>query len=61
MRLRVFSLDLSDPFSEPLYEKVLRDVKEIKSSVTTIIKAHQDKAASVGGKDIGCVICSYSF
>ena len=43
--------DLSGPFSEPLYEKMLRVVKEIKKSVTTIVKAFQDKETSVGGEE----------
>ena len=46
----VFS-DLSGPFSEPMYEKILRVVKEIKKSVTTIVKAFQDKETSVGGEE----------
>ena len=46
----VFS-DLSSPFSEPMYEKILRVVKEIKKSVTTIVKAFQDKETSVGGEE----------
>ncbi|RMX47546.1 hypothetical protein pdam_00019081 [Pocillopora damicornis] len=40
---------LKGPFSEPMYEKILRVVKEIKKSVTTIVKAFQDKETSVGG------------
>ena len=43
--------DLSGPFSEPMYEKILRVVKEIKKSVTTIVKAFQDKEMSVGGEE----------
>lgn len=39
--------ELSDPFTEPLYEKVLRSVKDLKNSVTSIVKA-QGKT-SVGG------------
>ena len=46
----VFS-DLSGPFSEPMYEKILRVVKEIKKSVTTIVKTFQDKETSVGGEE----------
>ena len=45
----VCSLELSDPFTEPLYEKVLRSVKDLKSSVTSIVKA-QGKTCSVGGQ-----------
>lgn len=41
-------LELSDPFTEPLYEKVLRSVKDLKISVTSIVKA-QGKT-SVGGQ-----------
>ena len=47
----VFFSDLSDPFGEPMYEKILRVVKEIKKSVTTIVKAFQDKETSVGGEE----------
>ena len=43
--------ELSDPFSEPLYEKILRSVKNIKSNVTAIMKAHQGKVSSAGGKN----------
>ena len=43
--------DLSGPFSEPMYEKILRVVKEIKKSVTTIVKAFQDKETFVGGEE----------
>jgi len=45
----VYSLELSDPFTEPLYEKVLRSVKNLKNSVTSIVKA-QGKTSSVGGQ-----------
>ena len=43
--------DLSGLFSEPMYEKILRVVKEIKKSVTTIVKTFQDKETSVGGEE----------
>ncbi|XP_068734565.1 kinesin-like protein KIF14 isoform X1 [Montipora capricornis] len=41
--------ELSDPFREPLYEKILRTVKSIKSCVTIIKKEHEEKRASVVG------------
>lgn len=44
--------DLSGPFSEPMYEKILRVVKEIKKSVTTIVKAFQDKETSGGEESL---------
>ena len=37
--------ELSDPFSEPLFEKVLRSVKDLKTSVTAIRKTLQNKTA----------------
>ena len=43
--------ELSDPFSEPLYEKILRSVKNIKSNMTAIMKTHQGKVSSAGGKN----------
>ena len=43
--------DLSGPFSEPMYEKILRVVKEIKKSVTTIVKTFRDKETFVGGEE----------
>lgn len=48
-------LELSDPFGEPVYEKILRSVKDIKISVTTI-----KEAAADGGENkypIGVVSC----
>ena len=33
-----------------MYEKVLRSVKDIKTSVTAIMKADQGKTSNVGGK-----------
>ena len=42
---------LSGPFSEPMYEKILRVVKEIKKSVTTIVKTFRDKETFVGGEE----------
>ena len=35
-----------------MYEKVLRSVKDIKNSVTVIKKAHQEKTAFDGGKNV---------
>ena len=49
MSCYVYSLELSDPFTEPLYEKVLRSVKDLKRSVTSIVKA-QGKTSSVRGQ-----------
>ena len=44
--------ELSDPFNEPLFEKVLRSVKDLKSSVTAIRKTLQNKTAGgTGGKN----------
>ena len=37
--------ELSDPFNEPLFEKVLRSVKDLKTSVTAIRKTLQNKTA----------------
>lgn len=37
--------ELSDPFNEPLFEKVSRSVKDLKSSVTAIRKTLQNKTA----------------
>ncbi|KAL9988342.1 hypothetical protein ACROYT_G002777 [Oculina patagonica] len=56
--------ELSDLFAEPLYEKVLRSVKDVKSSVTAIVKSHQGKTSSVGGiqKDVHqcCLAATFS-
>ena len=41
--------ELSDPFSEPLFEKVLRSVKDLKTSVTAIRKTLQNK--TTGGTE----------
>ena len=44
--VRVFFIaELSDPFNEPLFEKVFRSVKDLKSSVTAIRKTLQNKTA----------------
>lgn len=40
-----FIAELSDPFNEPLFEKVFRSVKDLKSSVTAIRKTLQNKTA----------------
>lgn len=40
-----FIAELSDPFNEPLFEKVFRSVKKLKSSVTAIRKTLQNKTA----------------
>ena len=37
--------ELSDPFNEPFFEKVLRSVKDLKTSVTAIRKTLQNKTA----------------
>lgn len=47
-----FIAELSDPFNEPLFEKVFRSVKDLKSSVTAIRKTLQNKTAGgTGGKN----------
>ena len=47
----MFSLSEStEPFNEPLYEKVLRSVRNIKRSLSVIKKAYQEKPAHVGGR-----------
>ena len=47
-----FIAELSDPFNEPLFEKVLRSVKDLKRSVTAIRKTLQNKTAGgTGGKN----------
>ena len=44
--------ELSDPFNEPLFEKVFRSVKDLKSSVTAIRKTLQNNTAGgTGGKN----------
>ncbi|KAM7447173.1 the TRAFAC class myosin-kinesin ATPase superfamily [Porites harrisoni] len=43
--------ELSDPFNEPLFEKVLRSVKDLKTSVTAIRKTLQNKTTG-GTEDI---------
>jgi len=51
------SKELSDPLNEPVYEKVLRSVKDIKNSVTVIKKAHQEKTAFDGGTPKEVQLC----
>ncbi|XP_074614854.1 kinesin-like protein KIF14 [Acropora palmata] len=41
--------ELSDPFSEPLHEKIMRSVKSIKTNVSVIKEVHNEKAASAAG------------
>lgn len=41
--------ELSDPFSEPLHEKIMRSVKSIKTNVSVIKEVHNEKAASATG------------
>lgn len=52
--------DLPSPFNEPMYEKVLRVVKEIKKSVATLVKANQDKITSVAEGHQCCVSTTIS-